>query len=190
MSRPSGLRNTPLDRKLKRALAIEPLSVRVINPRKSHVSGPNLTTIGEVFHSVATKDAHRLSDFADVPEALADVVARCLRRDPAERFADAEALAVALARAIEEREPDAAKLWSLRPRSLPADAKQTPETAPVNPGAVTRRFESPGHAGQEPGPQDNAAHIHVKGDALLYAVDASGNVGASVLCHAPPRQDD
>jgi hypothetical protein len=33
-----------------------------------------------------------------------------------------------------------------------------------------------------PAPPRIAAHIHLVGDALVYAVDASGNVGASVSC--------
>ena len=30
------------------------------------------------------------------------------------------------------------------------------------------------------------ADIHIKGDALLYAVDADGNVAAAILCPVPP----
>jgi hypothetical protein len=41
----------------------------------------------------------------------------------------------------------------------------------------------------QPGAQNVVAHIHLNGDALLYAVDASGNVGATVLCAVvvPPK---
>jgi eukaryotic-like serine/threonine-protein kinase len=88
------------------------------------------STIGEVFHAVAKKDAQRLSDWADVPEALADVVARCLKRNPLERYVDAAALAVDLAHAIEERAPEAAKKWSLLPQPLEARRDAAKEAAP------------------------------------------------------------
>jgi serine/threonine-protein kinase len=84
-------------------------------------------TVGEVFHAVATQDADRLADHADVPAALSDVVARCLKREPSERYPDAKALAIDLARAFAQRDPNAAKTWSLAPRSL-ANGEAAPAT--------------------------------------------------------------
>jgi serine/threonine-protein kinase len=94
-------------------------------------------TVGEVFHSVATKDADRLSEYADVPEALSDVVAKCLKRDPSERYPDAKALAIDLARAIGQREPEAARKWSLAPPA-PSNGESAPPTFKdrVAPGAA------------------------------------------------------
>ena len=53
-------------------------------------------------------------------------------------------------------------------------------------GDVVKIIQSPGHASQEPGPKDIVAQIHLKGDALLYAVDADGNVAAAIMCKVPP----
>jgi hypothetical protein len=39
---------------------------------------------------------------------------------------------------------------------------------------------------QEPGPQGIVAHIQLKGDALLHAVDGAGNVSAPQDCFLPP----
>jgi hypothetical protein len=36
------------------------------------------------------------------------------------------------------------------------------------------------------GPGAIAAHIHLRGDALLYSVDAGGNMSTPILCLVPP----
>jgi hypothetical protein len=36
------------------------------------------------------------------------------------------------------------------------------------------------------GPGVIVAHLHLRGDALLYGVDADGNVSAPIMCRVPP----
>jgi hypothetical protein len=53
-------------------------------------------------------------------------------------------------------------------------------------GDVVKIVQSKGNIGQKPGPPGTAALIHLGGDALLYAVDADGNVAAAIMCKVPP----
>ena len=58
------------------------------------------TSVGYAYHHARTP-APRLADFnPDVPPALADVVERCLRKDPEQRFANAEDLIAAAKAAV------------------------------------------------------------------------------------------
>ena len=53
-------------------------------------------------------------------------------------------------------------------------------------GDIVKLTQNPGGtADQQPGAQNVVAHIHLNGDGLVYAVDAAGNVGATVLCKVP-----
>lgn len=83
----------------------------------------------------ATRAAPSLTDLAPaVPPALAQVVDRCLRKDPAERYATGEALADALTQALQQAQSgpqgvpdqvlseDAAKAIWLRAAQLQSDA--------------------------------------------------------------------
>jgi serine/threonine-protein kinase len=61
-------------------------------------------TVGAMFYAITTTDAARLVDVRpDLPEALSRVVERCLKRNPAERYADARELAAELAAALDQK---------------------------------------------------------------------------------------
>ena len=53
-------------------------------------------------------------------------------------------------------------------------------------GDLIKLTQSPGHTSQDAAPPPVVAHVHLKGDALVYAVDAAGNTGAAVSCNVPP----
>src|SRR5258708_17680365 len=54
-------------------------------------------TVMDVCNAILDKEPRRLSDLRpEVPPGLADVVARCLQKNPANRFANVAELAVAL----------------------------------------------------------------------------------------------
>jgi hypothetical protein len=53
-------------------------------------------------------------------------------------------------------------------------------------GDIVKITQSPGNAFQRPGPLGIVAHIRLKGDPLLSAADASGNVSTAVNCLLPP----
>jgi eukaryotic-like serine/threonine-protein kinase len=70
----------------------------------------------EVLRAVTTTDARKLSDVAPgVPVSVSNVVAKCLSRDPNDRYSNARELGMELARAFEEAAPAAVEQWSLRP---------------------------------------------------------------------------
>jgi serine/threonine-protein kinase len=65
---------------------------------------PFVGSFQEVLVQLATKPPPRVSDFRDdVPQALLDVVARAMSREPSERFTSATEMAEALGRCIPER---------------------------------------------------------------------------------------
>jgi hypothetical protein len=73
------------------------------------------------------------------------------------------------------------------PAIFVADSASSFVAGPFASGDIVKMTQSPGEpAFQNPGPLNVVAHIHLKGDALIYAVDASGNAAASVPCNTPP----
>jgi hypothetical protein len=59
---------------------------------------------------------------------------------------------------------------------------------PFASGDTVKITQAPGVTpGRKPGAGVVVAHIHLKGDALLYATDADGNVSAAISCRVPPR---
>lgn len=61
-----------------------------------------------------------------------------------------------------------------------ADSGSTFIAGPFANGDTIKLTQSPGKKpGQAPAPAPIVAHVHLKGDALLFAVDASGNISAS-----------
>lgn len=57
---------------------------------------------------------------------------------------------------------------------------------PFTNGAVIKLTQSPGRTpSQDPAPAPIAAHLHFKGDGLLVAVDADGNISTPQLCLVP-----
>lgn len=63
-------------------------------------------TVGAMFFAIMNVDAARLVDLRpDLPEALSNVIAKCMRRDPAERYSDARALETALMDALATIQP-------------------------------------------------------------------------------------
>ena len=78
----------------------------------------------------------------------------------------------------------------LNPRLFVADTASAFVAGPFASGDIVKITQDPsGTPDQQPGAQNVVAHIHLNGDALLYAVDASGNVGATALCKvsSPPK---
>ena len=71
------------------------------------------------------------------------------------------------------------------PAIFVADSASTFVAGPFASGDFVKITQSPDEAPfQKPGPGDIVAHIGLQGDALLCAVDATGNVGAGTLCNA------
>jgi hypothetical protein len=56
---------------------------------------------------------------------------------------------------------------------------------PFKDGDIVKITQS-NHDTTKPGPRPIVAHIQLVGDAFIYGVDASGNVGATVSCLVPP----
>ena len=57
---------------------------------------------------------------------------------------------------------------------------------PFAPGDVIKLTQSPGKTpSQDSAPPPIVAHVHLKGDGLLFAVDASGNISEVHLCLVP-----
>jgi hypothetical protein len=57
---------------------------------------------------------------------------------------------------------------------------------PFHNGDVIKLTQSPGKTpSQDPAPAPIVAHVHLKGDGSLYALDASGNQSEGVLCLVP-----
>ena len=54
-------------------------------------------TLDEYRSAICERDPEFGADFASLPDSLRQIIARCLRREPAERYANAKELAVALA---------------------------------------------------------------------------------------------
>ncbi len=93
-------------------------------------------SVGEVLLAVATTDAVKLRDVQpDVPERISEIVAKCLRRNPDERYKNAAALAYDLARALEEKAPGTMAAWSVPPPSTVVDV--------TNPAAATLQSARP-----------------------------------------------
>jgi hypothetical protein len=64
-----------------------------------------------------------------------------------------------------------------------ADSGSTFIAGPFRPGDIVKITQSPTESPfQKPGARDVAAHIRLKGHAVLYAVDASGNTSTRVDC--------
>ena len=58
---------------------------------------------------------------------------------------------------------------------------------PFNSGNIVKITQSPGHAAQKPMAGVVIAHVQLKGDPMLCAVDASGNASVPVIsCKVPP----
>ena len=73
------------------------------------------------------------------------------------------------------------------PKLFIKDSASSFVAGPFASGDTVKITQAPGGTpNQKPGAGVVVAHIQLKGDALLYAVDASGNVGATVLCKVPP----
>jgi Tfp pilus assembly protein PilZ len=105
--------------------------------------------LGQILLKVATSEAPPLTDVRkDVPKALADVVARALRRDPADRFQSMDELGRAL-RACTQRPIASIDLLrrSPRPQVPPLPAQSAP-AAPPRPGAASPPASAP-QAGYE-----------------------------------------
>jgi len=92
--------------------------------------------VGEIFAAILETSPVPLAEaFPAVPEALSEIVARCLRRDPAERWADAGVLARALAPfgsdpsnpAIERAEQVLARAKNMRQESTPLETRRVVE---------------------------------------------------------------
>jgi hypothetical protein len=67
-----------------------------------------------------------------------------------------------------------------------ADTGSSFVAGPFHNGDVIKLTQSPGKTpSQDPAPAPIVAHLHFKGDGLLYAVDASGNQSEGVLCLVP-----
>ncbi len=59
---------------------------------------------------------------------------------------------------------------------------------PFKSGDVVKITQNPGgHPKQAPGPGVIVAHIHFKGDGLLYATDSNGNISEAHPCNVPPK---
>ncbi|PYJ00384.1 MAG: hypothetical protein DME25_20895 [Verrucomicrobia bacterium] len=72
------------------------------------------------------------------------------------------------------------------PTLFVADSASGYVVGPFPSGDIVKITQNPGGTpDQQPGAQNVVAHIHLNGDALVYAVDAAGNVGASVWCEVP-----
>ncbi|PYJ06181.1 MAG: hypothetical protein DME25_07085 [Verrucomicrobia bacterium] len=56
-------------------------------------------------------------------------------------------------------------------------------------GAIVKLSQSPGGTpySDTNTPPPIVAHIHLKGDGLIYATDSAGNVGTGVICKIPPK---
>jgi hypothetical protein len=68
-----------------------------------------------------------------------------------------------------------------------ADSASSFVAGPFANGDNVKIVQAPGAPPfQKPGPQGIVAHIRLKGDALLYAVDAAGNISAPLDCFLPP----
>jgi hypothetical protein len=67
-----------------------------------------------------------------------------------------------------------------------ADTGSSFIAGPFHNGDVIKLTQSPGKTpSQDPAPAPIVAHLHFKGDGLLFAVDASGNQSEGVLCLVP-----
>ena len=72
--------------------------------------------------------------------------------------------------------------------SYSKDSASSFVAGPFANGDAVKLTQAPGVTpNQKPGPLGTVAEIQLKGDGLLYAVDADGNVGTSVLCRVPPK---
>jgi hypothetical protein len=67
-----------------------------------------------------------------------------------------------------------------------ADTGSTFIAGPFHNGDVVKLTQSPGRTpSQDPGAGTVVAHLHFKGDGVLYAVDADGNTSETCLCLVP-----
>ena len=67
-----------------------------------------------------------------------------------------------------------------------ADTGSTFVAGPFHNGDVVKLTQSPGRRpSQDPAPDPIVAHLHFKGDGMIFAVDAAGNVSESQLCLVP-----
>ena len=67
-----------------------------------------------------------------------------------------------------------------------ADTGSTFVAGPFASGDVIKLTQSPGKTpSQDPAPAPIVAHVHFKGDGLLFAVDADGNISEVQLCLVP-----
>lgn len=73
------------------------------------------------------------------------------------------------------------------PKIYIRDAASTFFAGPFADGDQVKITQTPGgKPKRQRGTGVIVAHLHLRGDALLYAVDADGNVSATVICRVPP----
>lgn len=74
------------------------------------------------------------------------------------------------------------------PKCYIKDSRSSFVAGPFQSGDVVKITQAPGNANprQKDAPQGIAAHLILRGDAMLYAVDADGNVSAALNCFVPP----
>ena len=66
------------------------------------------------------------------------------------------------------------------------DSKNTFIAGPFASGDVIKLTQSPGkRPSQDPAPDPIVAHLHFKGDGVIFAVDANGNTSEPELCLVP-----
>jgi serine/threonine-protein kinase len=134
-------------------------------------------THGEVFQAILHKDPPVLSTYArNIPTAVSDLVAGCLRKDPNERYENGKVLSDALAVVVEKIE-NARRLREQRASttgmtttlaSADDPSKPTPRTRPPEAGAP-KELEKPAQA--RPFPTATVALI-VVGIVVLIALYA------------------
>jgi eukaryotic-like serine/threonine-protein kinase len=158
---------------------------------------------GEVRRRILLGQVPVPSTFAsDLPRGLDDVVMRGLRIDPAERFATASEMAVALEGVTARAAPRDVGAWlqkvageSLRERSerlqqIELAQKQSPAPLPAQPSildAAERQDQTPGDAFVEGSPQQRAPRDRTRVAAWGIAVLALGVILAFVLLRTGAR---